>query len=705
MEQYMDFEKKVQQVHKPNRVNPEALNTLAGVKITSAWKITCKAEPGIVISTVVADLQDYFKVSMNVELALATADAPAAKTIFVAEDNALPERTFTIKVTEGIVINGADPRYTAQGCYALEDKLNMNEAPIIEPGETTLKMRFSMRDINTGMGTECYPDGHLCAIAHAGYTAVDLGMRKVAENPEDAKRVNDTVAAAAKYGLDVYAYPSFKNTMHPDEPGAFEHYDAMYGRLMELCPGVKGFLFVGESCEFPSKDERTTGKSWRESKEDPKSSPGWFPCRDYPQFIALLRDVIRSHKADAEIIFWTYNWGYEKQELREELLRNVPTDITMMATFEMFEEIDIAPNIQEITTDYTLWQIGPGKYYTTESKIARERGIRMYCMSNTGGNTWDIGGVPYLPAPQRWIQRWESVVNTEETLRMDGMRESHSYGYWPSFLPEMAKYAFMEPKPDLHELLNKLIIRDFGKENLEAVLKAYELFSEGMSHCVSTNEDQYGPARVGPSYPLFFKYWELIPACPVQGKSVNGEGFPVYTYNLDRTEKLQYETEEYLKMARLFTAGVTILEGVIAKMEGAKKQDAMHILQVATYIRNNALTIHRVKRWHYLKGQLGIYVDAVPTWVGGRKGMVDAKKAEKPLIPVEDKRPVVLELLEIIQAEIENAKNTIPLVEANSRLGYEKEYGYSCCKMQLEWKIAMAEKTINEELLPLLAEV
>ena len=85
--------------------------------------------------------------------------------------------------------------------------------------------------------------------------------------------------------------------------------------------------------------------------------------------------------------------------------------------------------------------------------------------------------------------------------------------------------------------------------------------------------------------------------------------------------------------------------------------------------------------------------------------MVDAKKAEKPLVAVADRRPVVLELLEIIRAEIENAKNTIPLVEANSRLGFEKEYGYSCSKPQLLWKIAMAEKTIKEELLPLLAEV
>ena len=214
MEQYMDFEKKVQQVHKPNRVNPQALATLTGTRITEAWKITHKADAEIVVTTVAEDLQDYFKVSMNLELAVETAEAPAPRTIFLAVDEALPERTFTIKVTDGIVVNGADPRYTAQGCYALEDKLNMNEAPIIEPGETTLKMRFSMRDIMTGLITENYPDGYLSAIAHAGFTAIDQGLSTAQASID---MVNDITARAAKYGLDVYAHPSLRNTVHPDE--------------------------------------------------------------------------------------------------------------------------------------------------------------------------------------------------------------------------------------------------------------------------------------------------------------------------------------------------------------------------------------------------------------------------------------------------------------------------------------------------------
>ncbi len=705
MEKSLEFEKRMLQVHKPHRVNPEALKTAEGVRITPAWKILCPADADIVLQNAARDLQDYFKVSMELDLPLATGEMPEENAVFITTDAAMQSRSFRMQVSDRIVITGTDPRYAAQGGYALEDILNRNEAPVITPRDETKQMRFSMRTINSGMHDESYPDAHLQQIAHAGMTAVDVYLRDAATNPETAAKISDIIARAANYGLDVYGFPHFRNTVHPDEPGAFEHYDGMYGRLVENLPGLKGLLIVGECCEFPSKDERTTGKSWRESLQDEKSSPGWFPCRDYPRFISLMQDVVHAHSPETEVVFWTYNWGYEQQELREELVRSVPPHITMMATFEMFEEIEIAPEIQEITTDYTLWQIGPGKYYKTEAKIAREQGRRFYCMANTGGNTWDIGGVPYLPAPQRWIQRWQAVANTQDTLKMDGLRESHSFGFWPSFLPEMAKYAYMTPATDLQELLKKIIIRDFGKENVGTVLAAFDHFSQGMSHCVSTNEDQYGPARVGPSYPLFFERWERIPNCPVTGKSVNEEGFPVYTYNLDRIEKLRYETAEYQEMARQFALGCDLLAPVVENLPEHKKADALHILQVATYIRNNAITIHHTKRWHELKGMLGIYVDAEPTWVGGRKHMPDAKKAEKPLIPVEDKRPVVEELLEIIRAEIENAKDTIPLVEANSRLGYEKEYGYSCCKEQLLWKIQMAERTIAEELLPLLEKI
>ena len=700
MEKPFEFDKVFEQVHKPNRVNPEVLATLQGVKITSEWTIVYPETAERVLKNAAEDLQDYFAVSMNVSVALTTGTESAPKTILLGVDENLGDRDFRMQVLEDrIIILGCNDRFAAQGSFCLEDELNLNEAPIIAPCDVTRHMRFSWRTTFPGSGKAPLTDTHLNILAHHGISVLAVGG---SPDPEKAAATNALIERAAAYGMEAYCCPHYKNMMHPDDEGAFEYYDNYYGKIAANSPGIKGFMIVGEACEFPSKDPRTTGKPWRESLQDEKSSPGWFPCYDYPQFVSLLRDVIRSHTPDAEIIFWTYNWGYEDAKLREDWMRTVPEDITMMATFEMFENVEIAPEIQEVTTDYTLWQIGPGKYYSTEAKVAKERNLRMYCKANTGGNTWDFGGVPYLPAPQRWIKRWRAVTDTHDNLKMDGVRESHSYGFWPSMLPEMAKWAFMTPDVDLNELLNRIVIRDFGKENLEPMLKAFDLFSEGMAHCVSTNEDQYGPARVGPSYPLFFERWELIPRCSQTGKECNFEAFPVYTYNLDRSEKLLYEIDEYIKLNRLFEAGCEILAGVIEKMEEPKKATAVHIWQVAKYIANNAKTVYNVKRWHYLKGQLGIYVDAQPTWVGGRKNMPDAKKAVKPLIPVDNKLPVVLELLEIIKDEIENAKATIPLVEENSRLGYNGEYGYSCDREHLEWKIAMAERTIQEELLPLL---
>lgn len=57
-------------VHKPNRVNPEAAKTLEGVTITGQWRITYPADAGVVLTNAVKDLQDYFAVSMNLELPL-----------------------------------------------------------------------------------------------------------------------------------------------------------------------------------------------------------------------------------------------------------------------------------------------------------------------------------------------------------------------------------------------------------------------------------------------------------------------------------------------------------------------------------------------------------------------------------------------------------------------------------------------------------
>jgi hypothetical protein len=181
--------------------------------------------------------------------------------------------------------------------------MNLNEGPVIEICDKILQSRFSPRMIHSGIGPGMYPLEHLRSMVHMGIDAVILETGNAENSDEKQKTINDLVALASSVGLDVYTYSHFKNLYHPDDPEAKAYYASTYGKLFARCPGVKGIIFVGESCEFPSHDERTTGKDWKESIGMQKPSPGWFPCRDYPDFIACVRDAIRAEKPDADLVF------------------------------------------------------------------------------------------------------------------------------------------------------------------------------------------------------------------------------------------------------------------------------------------------------------------------------------------------------------------------------------------------------------------
>ena len=331
-------------------------------------------------------------------------------------------------------------------------------------------------------------------------------------------------------------------------------------------------------------------------------------------------------------------------------------------------------------------------------------GRRTFSMANSGGNTWDTGVVPFLPAPQRWIQRWKAIADAQDAMRLDGIEDSHTYGFWPGFISEMEKQALMVPAPDMDELLRKIIARDFGSEHVDAVYKAYELFSEGITHCMPTCVDQYGPARVGPTYPLIYKKPVLMPDGPNGKGKPNFESNPIYKFNLDFVDRLRFEIKEYAAMAGYYDAGCEILEGVIKHLPANKVENARDILGVGRMIAATARTISHVKRFHELKGELGIYLDTEAIWVGGRKDQPEAVPMKKVLVPTDEPVPVLLEMIELVKKEIANVETVLPYVERDSRLGYEQEYGYAASPAQLRWKIGHTKQVLEEELIPALQE-
>ena len=697
LEKNYDFRKRLLDVHKPNRRDHNIIAQDGEIEIDETWEIIVPEKADRVILIAAKDLQDYFFTSMGVSLKLSKSkdkkdesECGSKKIIFTTKDISkeigeclnTPRSYRFISSNESVVLCGFDERGAAQASYYFEELLNFKCAPIIKKNDECRKPLFSPRMVHSGYGLDMFPDAHLNSIAHAGMDAILIFTKDVDTTPHGYIDFNELIYRAAGYGIDVYAYSYLKSLKHPEDVEAENYYDSTYGRIFEKCPELKGIVMVGESVEFPSKDPNTSGKFHYENTVDGlptgKPSPGWWPCQDYPQWLNLIKKVIRKHKSEADIVFWTYNWGYVDKEYRIELLKNIPTDITLLVTFEMFEKIKTG-NVTSTCVDYTLFFEGPGEYFKSEAEIAHERGIKLYTMSNTGGLTWDIGVIPYEPTPYQWMRRHKGLHDAREKWGLSGLMESHHFGWWPSFISEVAKWSYWSPSPSSDEILSMIAKRDFGEENIDTVIDAWKSWSEGIRNYVSTNEDQYGPFRIGPSYPLVFRGNVQIPTVPhamFGGNKICNTDY--ISHDSGRSSLFQYrlpvEIERLEKMREYFLYGVQCLEGIYETLPENKKKDAFYMINLGKFIANCATTTINVKNWAILKMRLFIETD-------------------------KDKiNEYVDKMVEIGKAEIKNAEATIPLVEADSRLEWEPSMEYMTDVHHLNWKIKQVKLVIEGEL-------
>ncbi|MEG0691908.1 MAG: hypothetical protein RR444_02375 [Oscillospiraceae bacterium] len=710
MEKNYDFRKQLLTVHKTDVRDDSVWKNCSGTIVDEDWKIIISNQAREVLINAAYDLADYFSVSHHITVSINIVDqielAQLDRSKKIILDDSLIKtnkdvsKSYRIVVDDGMLVSGSDERAAAQGCYRLEDEFNLNRGPIITVQDNTHDILFSPRMVHSGYALDCFPDEYLRSIAHQGMDAIlvfTTALNKTADGSE--LDFNDLINRAMHFGIDVYAYIFFRSLKHPDDEGALEYYESTYGELFSQCPDLKGVVLVGESMEFPSHDPHVV---WYENGEpivpnpDNKPMPGWYPCYDYPDWVNIVKKVIRSKKPDADLVFWTYNWGYVEEEKRLELIRNLPTDISLMATFEMFERFQISDTVSEHTADYTLCFDGPGKYFASEAKEAKKRGMKLYTISNTGGLTWDVGDIPYEPCPFQWKRRYEALLKAREDWGLSGLAECHHYGFTPSFISELSKFAFTSNNGEIDKQIEAIAVRDFGKENSEQVISAWQYYSDGIRQYVATNEDQYGPFRIGPSYPLLFIEKTVIPSKPEAMFGGNKICHPMYMYDISRIDKLNYEIETFTKMLDKFKKGNEILEKVLAKVDERNYDTAKRMLGLGRFIEYATQTTIHVKQFYILKCQL--------LQINKSSWQIHSSGADlvMPTDCNDKERELVRKMIVIAKVEIENAKKTIPLVEFDSRLGYEPTMDYMCDKEHLLWKIEVTQRMIDKELMSLL---
>lgn len=673
------FRKRMRVVHRENIRDFSLTKKNNEFEFANGVTLVLPKSSGAVLKCAGEDFAGYLFTSMSVSAMVGY--VPAGETsVYLNIDSSIDE-DYIIDVSENIVIRGKTERALAQALYALEDKMNLRKAPFVEKGIISHTFMFSPRMVHSGYALDDYPNEHLSSIAHAGMDAILIFVKDVNMTPSGFLDFNDLIDRAARYGLDVYAYSYMKSQFHPDDAGAKEFYENLYGRLFECCPGFKGVILVGESVGFPSHDTRVAPENKMSQKDGIpylKPRPGYFPCSDYPLWLDLIKNTIRAHKKDADIVFWTYNWGYADAKERLELIEALPTDITLMVTYEMFESYKLGL-IKQTVADYSLAFPGPGFYFISEAEVAKKRGIKLYAMTNTGGLTWDMGTIPYEPMPLQWMKRHQGLREANGKYGLCGLMESHHYGYWPSFIGELAKQNFIKENSDLNVNLRNVIKMHFGLENTDEIIKALKKWSDAIANYTPTDADQYGAFRCGPSYPLC-----LVKAVkpPTADFAHFGNRILFTTYPADYAPntilpcgrgmlpslRINGELKALYKMQKLMEEGLAILKEIDNPSE-----EFAYLVNLGEYICTCVQTGIHAKEWYMLTGKLKI----------------------------ETNRSKVLKMIEEVKgmllSEKENALRALDAVKKDSRLGWEPSMDYIGGVEAIEWKLRHLEYVLDFE--------
>ena len=674
-EKNYDFRKRLDNIHKKN-IRNHAIKAETDEYMFSHICFECEKDFGSVVKIAMEDFTDFMIKSMEVD------SGTEANVILKLSDD-LGEynsyKGYRIEVGDKVVISGFDERGVAQALYNLEDVLSLRRAPFIKKDVYYRKPMYSPQMVHSGYGFDMYPDSYLQKLVHEGRDAIMIFVRGLNQTPKGFLDFNDVIERAAKFGIDVYAYSNMDSNFGPYQEGAEEFYENSYGRLFDECPGFKGVILCGESVEFESVDPHVSGSRYYDNVVDGiptgKVSPGWYPCCDYPDWLRLIQKVLYKRNRNVDIIFWSYNWYRVNEEARIALINALPEGITCQATFEM-GGIHKMETASYYSADYSLAGAGPCEYFTSEAQAAKKCNLKFYGMTNTAGQTWDFGVIPYVPAPQQWQKRYKEMEKFYDKGQLSGINECHHYGLYPSFISKLSKWSFSEPKIPYDKLLADVIKMEFGDE-VDKITQALGYISEGMTYYTPTDADQYGAFRVGPAYPFCLnRLFETT----VQ---FNDKAFPGVEY-ICHTEYIDHETglgntfigiripEEIRsleKMLELFRKGVELLDSIENKNE-----ELLFLTNQCHFMTNSIITGLNAKKWYLLQCKTKVETDRI-----------------KLKMLMNDMETLLLE-------ELENAKETITYVSKDSRLGWEPTMGYVGDVWHLEWKIRQVKAVLESDL-------
>ena len=197
-----------------------------------------------------------------------------------------------------------------------------------------------------------------------------------------------------------------------------------------------------------------------------------------------------------------------------------------------------------------------------------------------------------------------------------------------------------------------------------------------MDHYVASNEDQYGPWRVGPAYPFMFHpaisrtMDEKNIVFPVTAESFRGANIIKTFYHPWENDtqspgpmRYPVEISELEIMLEEWQSGLDKLNSVVDGLTGRYRDNAEHLAALGKFIRNMIRTTIGIKR--FFIANIRLQSASHPGELKKELDVIDRLLAD----------------------EKANVLDTFDVVEFDSRLGWEPRMGYVCDSWHLNWKL------------------
>ena len=210
-------------------------------------------------------------------------------------------------------------------------------------------------------------------------------------------------------------------------------------------------------------------------------------------------------------------------------------------------------------------------------------------------------------------------------------------------------------------------------DEYEALLEAMKSVDESIRHCVPSNENQYGPYRIGPAFPFSMKGNYKKPNTPdmMFGNSI----YKVINIAADniRVSPYSLRVRDELRLARqalqLTRDGLKALRKIKHKTPELKK--LIDLVQFLSHCHQTAVNYKE------------FYICHTKLLASGN---------------LEEIHRLADRIEQIAHREIKNTQAAIPLVQRNSDFGYEASMGYQCDEAALRWKLKHMAFMLRAEL-------